>query len=80
MHKLYNSLLGIVSITIWMKQAIGSLAPRTSHHEKRKYTTWTIYIPTSISQDDRFPFSLEKQTLKITIEGDKLIVEAGELK
>ena len=53
----------------------GSLSPRTTKTRGKSYTRYYIYVPTEVAKDSAFPFDLEKQALKVKIDGKRLIVE-----
>lgn len=52
----------------------GSFIPRKNTSKGKKYTRYYIYLPTDLVNDSAFPFSLEKQNVKIKIDGNKLVV------
>lgn len=56
----------------------GSFIPRKNMSKGKKYIRYYIYLPTDLVNDSQFPFSLEKQSVRIKIDGDKLVIKKVE--
>ena len=56
-------------------EAVGSLHPRITKTKGTDYTRYYIYLPSDLVKDSQFPFNLEKRPVKITIDGERLLIE-----
>jgi hypothetical protein len=57
-----------------MRKGIGKFINRRTKTGKKNYDRFFIYIPTEVGRDGTFPFKVG-ETVSITIENNKLIVE-----
>jgi hypothetical protein len=57
-----------------MRKGIGKFINRRTKTGKKCYDRFFIYVPTEVGRDGTFPFKVG-ETVSITIENNKLIVE-----